>query len=48
MMSFIIYQIGFAIQSSQFTLMTLLASFALATGLYFIFRKGEEPTYELA
>lgn len=47
-MSFIIYQLGLAIQTGNLTFVTFLALIVLFIGLYFIFRKGKENTYELA
>ncbi|CAM3080919.1 ferrous iron transport protein B [Lactococcus hircilactis] len=47
-MSFIIYQIGSAIQQQSLSIITILAFITLLIGLYFIFRKGKEPRHELA
>lgn len=47
-MSFIIYQLGSFFSSQNFDVLSLVALLVLLVGLYFIFRKGKDVSYELS
>ena len=47
-MSFIIYQLGSFFSSQKFDVLSLVALLVLLVGLYFIFRKGKDVSYELS
>ncbi|TRW56655.1 ferrous iron transport protein B [Lactococcus lactis] len=47
-MSLIIYQLGSFFSSQNFDVLSLVALLVLLVGLYFIFRKGKDVSYELS
>lgn len=47
-MSFIIYQLGSFFSSQNFDVLSLVALLVLLVGIYFIFRKGKDVSYELS